>query len=271
MSSPAAKLPILTFHALDGMPSSVVSLSPVFFGRALDRMRAGGYRTISLLDAVRCLRQKKPFLDRTFAVTFDDGYQTVYRHAFPLLQKYSLSATVFLTVGNRGQSKSGGRLRSLEGREMLSWEEIREMHRWGITFAAHTVTHPDLTRLTADQVRSEACDSKAVIEDALGIAVTSFAYPYGRHNQQVREIVAQHFACACSDRLGLVTLASDPYALERVDAYCLRKEWGFDIVQTRLFPWYLRTYRILRRARIALNARRKAGTVSHARGENPGS
>jgi len=260
VSSPSAKLPILTFHALDSTPSSVVSLSPAFFSRALDKMCAGGYRTISLIDAVRSLRQKKPFLDHTFVITFDDGYQTVYRHAFPLLQKYSLSATVFLTVGNREPSRSGGRLRSLGGREMLRWEEIREMHRWGISFAAHTVTHPDLTRLTADHVRSEVCDSKAVIEDALGTAVTSFAYPYGRYDRRVREIVAQHFACACSDRLGLVTLASDPYALDRVDAYCLRKDWGFDVVQTRLFPWYLRTYRILRRNRIALNAFRKAGT-----------
>jgi hypothetical protein len=56
----------------------------------------------------------------------------------------------------------------------------------------------------------------------------------------------------------LVTLTSDPYALDRVDAYCLRKDWGFKVAQTRLFPWYLRAYRILRRIRIALNERGRA-------------
>ena len=100
------------------------------------------------------------------------------------------------------------------------------MHRGGVTFAAHTLTHPDLTRLATDQIQAEICDSKAIIEDALGIAVTSFAYPYGRYNRQIREIVEQYFACACSDRLGSVAPSSDLWNLERADAYCLRKAWG---------------------------------------------
>lgn len=79
---------------------------------------------------------------------------------------------------------------------MLTWRDIREMHRWGITFGAHTLTHPDLPRLSLDRAKAETCDSKAVIEDTLGAPVTCFAYPYGRYNRCSRELAQQHFACA---------------------------------------------------------------------------
>jgi peptidoglycan/xylan/chitin deacetylase (PgdA/CDA1 family) len=257
MTTTAATLHILTFHALDELPPSVVSLSPAVFRNGIAKLLESGYHTISLMDAVDCLRQRKPFPNRAFVITFDDGYRTVYRQAFPVLQRHSLSATVFLTVGEKGKASPEGRLPSLKDRDMLGWAEIREMQRGGVIFAAHTLTHPDLTRLATDRIQAEICESKAVIEDALGAAVTSFAYPYGRYNRHIREIVEQHFACACVDRLGLVTLRSDLWTLERVDAYCLRKAWGFELMVTSMFPWYLSTYRMLRRVRMTLESRRR--------------
>jgi peptidoglycan/xylan/chitin deacetylase (PgdA/CDA1 family) len=153
---------------------------------------------------------------------------------------------------------------------MLAWREMREMQHSGINFGAHTLTHPDLTRLPFDRVQAEVCDSKAIIEDALGAPVACFAYPYGRYDHRSREIAWQHFACACSDKLGLVAAGSDPYALERVDAYYLRTDRLFDpyalervdayylrtdrlfdVILTGLFPWYIRARSIPRRIRRA--------------------
>jgi peptidoglycan/xylan/chitin deacetylase (PgdA/CDA1 family) len=132
---------------------------------------------------------------------------------------------------------------------MLAWHEIREMHDWGIDFGAHTLTHPDLTSLSLDRVEAEIRGSKEIVEDALGGQVECFAYPYGRHDRPSREIVRQHFACACSDRLGLARGGSDPYALERVDAYYLRSDRLFGVMLTGWLPWYLGARRIPRRIR----------------------
>ena len=135
---------------------------------------------------------------------------------------------------------------------MLAWQEIRDMRRSGIDFGAHTRTHPDLTRLSLDQVETEICDSKTTIEDALDAEVACFAYPYGRYDRRSREIVRQHFACACSDKLGLIKAHSDLYTLERVDAYYMRTDRSFDLMLTRLFPLYIKTRSIPRRIRRAV-------------------
>jgi peptidoglycan/xylan/chitin deacetylase (PgdA/CDA1 family) len=137
-------------------------------------------------------------------------------------------------------------------RSMLSWREIREMHRSGIAFGGHTLTHPDLTLLSDEQIEAEVVGGKAVMEDALGAPAASFAYPFGRYDERCREIVSRHFACACSDRLGLLGPDSDPYVLERVDAYYLRSEKWSAAMTTALFPFYVRARSVPRQIRRSL-------------------
>ncbi len=241
----AAWIPILTFHDLKDH-ASVISYPPELFRRGVLKLHERGYQTVSLLEVADCLRSTKPFPERAFAITFDDGYESVYQEAFPVLQRYHMSATVFLAVGKERSTEDKTRLPSLEGRPMLNWQEIREMHRFGIEFGAHTCTHPNLTRLSPKQIDSEMGDSKKIIADGLSFPVRSFAYPYGRYNHHVLEMARSYFVCACSDRLGLVAVGKDPYTLKRVDAYYLRSEKLFDLMLTGLFPWYIRTLSIPR-------------------------
>lgn len=62
---------------------------------------------------------------------------------------------------------------------MLSWEQVREMQRAGLAFGSHTVTHPILSTLSAEQARHELVESKREIERQLQCPVTAFAYPNG--------------------------------------------------------------------------------------------
>lgn len=231
-------LPVLTFHDLKDH-TSVISFPPELFRRGMLKLHEKGYRPISLLEAVDHLALKKTFPERSFVITFDDGYESVYKQAFPVLQDYRMTATIFLTVGEGEKTKPAKRLPSIEGRSMLKWHEIVEMKQWGIGFGAHTLTHPDLTRLPLNRVEMEICDSKARIENMLNAPVTCFAYPYSRYDDRSRKLVQKHFACACSDRLGLVAVGKDPYTLKRVDAYYLRTEKMFELMLTGLFPWYI--------------------------------
>jgi peptidoglycan/xylan/chitin deacetylase (PgdA/CDA1 family) len=246
----ASNLSILTFHDISPR-QSVISITPEVFRKGIANLHEKGYRTLSLMVITDCLNRGRPFPDHSFLITFDDGYRSVYEKAFPVLQDYCMNATVFITVGETTKSGSGDRLLSQMGQTMLNWNEIREMHSYGFDFGAHTLTHPDLKSLPLEQAEHEISQSKTVIEDALGYPVSSFAYPFGRYNRQVYNIVKQLFSCSVSDKLGLITVRSDRYALERVDTFYLRTARSFNLITTGLFPWYIRARNIPRSIRRA--------------------
>ena len=250
--SPA--LTILTFHALDDA-RAVISFSPALFERLVRVLRAGGYQVLSLADAAVDLRHGVAFPVRSLAITFDDGYRSVYQTAFPILREHAMPATVFLTVGDpeqaswRGAGDPSARLPSLEGRPMLSWGEIREMQRGGMNFGAHTLTHPDLTLLPQSSIQKEMVASKAVLEETLGEPVAGFAYPSGRYDARSLQLARQHFAYAVSDRLGFAYPGSDIHALPRVDGYYLGHPRLLDLLAKPWFPWYIRARSVPRIAR----------------------
>ncbi len=86
----------------------------------------------------------------------------------------------------------------------------------------------------------------------MGVPVEAFAYPYGAYNRKVRALVASEFSLACATALGFVGSESDPFALERLDMYYLRRPALF----ARLFTPPVRNYLRLRRSLRDLRTRR---------------
>jgi peptidoglycan/xylan/chitin deacetylase (PgdA/CDA1 family) len=248
-----SRFPILTFHAIDDRPS-VISFPPALFECSMTRLYHDGYRTVGLSELAGRLCRGSSFPERSFVITFDDGYRSVHDEAFPILQRLGFSATVFLSVGQNSERADSTRLPSMCERLMLSWREIKEMHQSGIEFGGHTLTHPDLTRLPAELLEAEVIGGTRVIEDALGSKVDTFAYPFGRYNDRCRELVRRHFICACSDKLGLLHKTSDPYAMERVDSYYLRNLSLFSALHTQTFAFYIRARGIPRQMRRAVES-----------------
>ena len=244
------RLPILTFHALEA-GADVLAYPPAALRDGLARLRSPGFRSLPLLDLAAALAAGRPLAERAFVLTFDDGYRSVYEHAFPLLAELGLTATVFVATGDGG----GERPPSLAGREMLSWRELDEMARHGVAIGAHTRTHPDLTTLPRAAARAEMADSRRILEDRLGVAVRSFAYPFGRFDARCRELASELFDCACTDRLGRVGPRSDPYALPRVEMYYLRSARRIALVSSPVIGLLLTLLAGPRRLRRALAGR----------------
>jgi peptidoglycan/xylan/chitin deacetylase (PgdA/CDA1 family) len=100
----------------------------------------------------------------------------------------------------------------------MSWTQIHEMHRGGITFGAHTRTHVDLAQAAPDLARQEIEESRVALERELGTPVKVFAYPFGLYNDAARLIVQEDgFEGACSTRPGLNTLATSNFELHRCE------------------------------------------------------
>lgn len=251
----ANSFPILTFHDIQDSPSAI-SFPPDVFLKTMTMISERGYQTISLSRIIEYIDRDCPFPDRTLSITFDDGYESAYREAFPVLQKYGMTATVFLIMGGQVGEKNPASVSSLRGRRMLNLEQIHEMQRAGIEFGSHSLTHPNLTRLPAEQVEREVRESKIMLEHMLESEVCSFAYPYGYNTHAIREIVKKHYSLACSGRLGLVKRSSEPFALERVDMYYFRTTGLSRLFLSKFFPFYVhlrnipRQFKMLRSGRL---------------------
>jgi peptidoglycan/xylan/chitin deacetylase (PgdA/CDA1 family) len=148
-------------------------------------------------------------------VTFDDAYADIAEFALPILLQNGFGGCVFAVTGLVGgtnvwdQAKGSGTL------PLMSADQIRFWADKGIEFGAHSRSHEDLTALSPERLTDEVMGSKKDLEELLGSSVTSFAYPYGAHNEAVREQVRVGFDLGFSTTEGINFLPSDRHILRR--------------------------------------------------------
>jgi peptidoglycan/xylan/chitin deacetylase (PgdA/CDA1 family) len=240
------RVPILTYHSIDNS-GSVISTSPLKFQEQMQYLAESSFSVISLEEIVTRICENRPFLPKSIAITFDDGFKNVWSLALPILKEYKFKATVFLVTGHCGKDNRWNR--QYEGIpliELLEWDEISDMSSHGIDFGVHTMTHPILTELSSDKIAEEIIKSKLMIQNRLGKDSLFFAYPYGKLNSLVKGIVGDEFYGACSTDLGFATQKSDRYALPRIDMYYFSRNNLFSSIELPLFQIYLKFRKMLR-------------------------
>ncbi len=104
---------------------------------------------------------------------------------------------------------------------MLSWDDIRQMHRLGMTIGSHTMTHPNLPNAGAAAARVELVASKRRLEDEINAPVTMFSYPNGGADRYMTAEIARlvkesGYEAATTSRNAFAASTSDLFALERV-------------------------------------------------------
>jgi peptidoglycan/xylan/chitin deacetylase (PgdA/CDA1 family) len=210
---------ILMYHSLD-TSGSVISLAPEVFRLHMSTLKASGAPVVPLGDV-----QRTP---GAFAITFDDGFRSFAETAVPVLRDYNFPATVFVVSGYCGKFNDWQPRRDIARQPLMSWSELRQLTAQGIEIGAHTVNHPNLLHMPADQAAAELSDSRARLCEELGRPVNSFAYPYGQSNAKLRVVARKHFGVACGTGMALVTPESDSFNFPRIDAYYLRRPSIFE-------------------------------------------
>src|SRR6185369_9796043 len=102
-----------------------------------------GYKVLALKDLPAFLQGERALPAKTVVLTFDDGYESVYRHAFPVLRKHGFTATVFVYTDFVGAG------------DALTWSQIQEMHASGLVdIQAHSKTHVNLLERLPDETEA---------------------------------------------------------------------------------------------------------------------
>jgi peptidoglycan/xylan/chitin deacetylase (PgdA/CDA1 family) len=196
-------IPILCYHRV-GNSTNRMTVSSAAFAEQLDWLDANGYHVLRLQDVAAFLDGKQALPAKSVVLTFDDGYESYYRYAYPLLKKHGFPATVFLYTDFVGAG------------DALTWPQMQEMTATGlIDIQAHSKTHANLINRLRDEseaayrqrLDTEARVPREQIERRLKLPVKQFAYPYGDANEIVLDVLARN-----NYRLGVtVTPGGTPF------------------------------------------------------------
>jgi peptidoglycan/xylan/chitin deacetylase (PgdA/CDA1 family) len=186
------------------------------------------YHVVPLKDVITLLKKREKITRSVVVVTFDDGYYNNLDCVLPVVKRFSIPITIFLTTNYADLGKDSG---------FLGWEEICNMHKQGVKFGAHTVTHPVLTRVSNNQAMFELRESRRGLGSRLKDDIYFFAYPYGIFNQDIADMVSEAgYSCAFTTVYGVNTYDSDLYKLKRI---AINNNFSFEYFVANLFP-YLR-------------------------------
>ncbi|MGH1470560.1 MAG: polysaccharide deacetylase family protein [Cellvibrionaceae bacterium] len=224
LSSPSSAAVVLQYHHVSHTAPKATRISPQLFSQHLYYLRENGYKVVPLYELVHALENRLTLPDHTVAITFDDGYSSVYETAFPLLKEYNYPFTVFINVKPIEQDLS----------QFVSWDQLNEMAKHGGSISNHSFSHPHLIRKklnfagfgseqTEDEwthnVLSEIRLSEEVIKEKIGKqkgdAHRLFAYPYGEYNNALKKLLRDNKIVAFGQQSGPVGRGADLQALPR--------------------------------------------------------
>ncbi len=214
VSPEALHVPILVYHSV--RPHQVkepplvnyYDVAPEELEKHLKYFKDQGYTIVSFADFVAGVKKQKSLPEKPVVLTFDDGWENQYKYAFPILQKYSATATFFVFTNAIGH------------RHFLTWDQIKEMRKAGMIIGAHTKSHPYLFQITDPNIlRDEIIGGKKVLEAGLGEPVRFFAYPFGYYNDRLVEVVKEAgFDAARSSKRGAYHTENDLFHFRSIEA-----------------------------------------------------
>lgn len=180
--------------------------------RHLDRL---GYQVLDVRTALDSLgREELP--PRVVALTFDDAYCDVAEHAVPVLERFGQRATVFVSTRVSAGEHSFSWYR--EQPKVMSLDQVQALDRCSpLKFEAHTLSHPNLPRVSKAEAKREIEQSKLELEDLLERDVTVFCYPGGFFGERERQLVEDAgYAYGVTCEAGVNTPETDPFLIRRI-------------------------------------------------------
>lgn len=225
---PDLGIPVLTYHHIlkttenRNFCHTSTTTSLTAFTEQMNYLKEAGYETLSLNQVAGYLNKDVNLPGRAVAVTFDDGLQSVYRYAYPILKQNDQRATLFV-ISSRVKSKT--QKWAPDTLQFMSWQELKiSRDVFDIQSHSHFLHRLDKQKrpiIFSRQYHSIVLDlqrSQRVLR-LLNPHQYAFAYPFGGYNQQAIDASkAAGMSVGVTTQQGKVRLGDNPYALKRLYA-----------------------------------------------------
>lgn len=213
ISSSLQALVVLQYHHVSTKTPKTTSISPQLFAAHLDYLAKVNIQVIKMERLIEILKRGETLPDRTAIITFDDGYRSIFTHAYPLLKKRGWPFTVFVN------SKAHDEKSPLH----MSWDDLKLMSKNGAMIANHTDSHSHLIRRRAQEPfkswlkrrELEITFAQDRIDKEIGKSFKVLAHPYGEFDKELLGQLKTMGYIAFGQQSGPVAKSSQHQSLPR--------------------------------------------------------
>jgi peptidoglycan/xylan/chitin deacetylase (PgdA/CDA1 family) len=159
---------LLVYHRFTDDGPKSTSVAPELFRSHLSYLQENDFEVLPLNEVIEALQANTTLPDKCVSLTADDGYQSIYDNAYPLLKEFQMPMAIFVATEAIDKHFSA----------MMSWKQLVEMSDL-ITSYNHGVSHSHLVNEKEGVIVAEITDAQKRLETELGTQTKFFAYPYG--------------------------------------------------------------------------------------------
>src|SRR5260370_15952982 len=175
----------------------------------MDLLNAQGCHPVNFNQVSDYCAERTALPSKPVVITLDDGYRDLYTAAYPVLRAHGFTAVAHIVPNFVGQPA------------YVTQSQILEMDREGIEIASHTMSHPNLARMSYGAAMNELSKSKQWLEQLVGHPGLDFADPSGQFTQQT--VVAVHPAGLRTPGAGQISV---PHTIAHPEPRRSRAGWG---------------------------------------------
>ena len=189
------KIPILMYHSISP-DINKLTVSEKNFELQMRFLSNNNYKSICF-DDLDFLDKKSKY----FIITFDDGYENVFKYALPILKKYKFTSTCFFVTKYIGKHNDWDEKNIYYYKQkIMSLEQILTWHNSGMSVGAHTENHKNLSEIDNEQKKSEILNSIEYFKSKLSLNIKYFSYPFGRYDDQTLDLIKKNFKFAVTTK-----------------------------------------------------------------------
>ncbi|MHB1295446.1 MAG: polysaccharide deacetylase family protein [Anaerolineae bacterium] len=207
---PGVPVPTLMYHHLAelaedaGESARTWTVSPAAFAEQMAWLADHDWHSITPSELAAYL-QGAPLPARPVIISMDDGYREVATVAWPVFRRTGLRPVLFVIPSHCGY------------RAYLDWPDLETLVADGAAIGSHTYDHVNLRQVGDDALAHQLGDSRAVLEERLGVRVDALCYPYGGYDARILDAVATYgYSTAFTLSQGVLQQPGEPYQMQRL-------------------------------------------------------
>ena len=204
-------VPILSYHQVNDIDQNADTLTVEQFDAQMKYLYESGYNVITPNELLDAWENDTQLPENPVIITFDDAHVDIYKNVYPILQKYRIRATFFVTTDFVNLYPN-----------YITWDQAREMQESGwADIESHTLNQKLLTEITSrDKVWEQLYGSKQAIEWYLKKPVNFIAYPQGKYTVEAENISKEAgYRAGFMADYGLAHKEPQHYVLTRIPIY----------------------------------------------------